>query len=564
MNELNRLFIEELQTDFGRDIIYRNQQLKRQLQKRYPKLIFIKNRNINSCELVLSELRHVSKVIQDGSSTEMSDTDMEDEVDKCEQLQTQRRLNSQVASRDLYRAAKYLRSVIGDIPNRRGPWPPTASSLDDEAIKSFVPYQVFNFLAWCMSVAEDVVLDDYVETDPGTKGKLFSIGQDIIYLASNGRKETPKHLALGMAIRHNSGSSKLVGLLNGFGHSVSHSKILEYDTALAERQILIADGLPPELDKKVPTTLAWDNNDFGEETRTGAGTTHNTNGIAIQRKVDTNTPLHHSVSEVNLIKSHKRTVGTPEKDIHPYFSNRKEGPPRTFARQDIEPNLREEKDAQIADKAYIVSKMSESETPLPGWTGFNTLLQSSRIPLPSTIAYLPVIDASPTEMSTVNTILRKSIKIADQLDLKTIVLVFDQAIYYKAQQIRWKDINLQSRLVVRLGQFHTAKTFLAVLGKRFKDAGLSDILVESGTVAVGSIASVMDGNHYNRDMQSHKLMYEALQRLCLSEFLSKSPEETVHKFNSLANSLYSAFPSQQYQEIITSEGFQNFTSEYNE
>lgn len=85
MNELNRLFIEELQTDFGRDIIYRNQQLKRQLQKRYPKLIFIKNRNINSCELVLSELRHVSKVIQDGSSTEMSDTDMEDEVDKCEQ-----------------------------------------------------------------------------------------------------------------------------------------------------------------------------------------------------------------------------------------------------------------------------------------------------------------------------------------------------------------------------------------------------------------------------------------------------------------------------------------------
>lgn len=88
--------------------------------------------------------------------------------------------------------------------------------------------------------------------------------------------------------------------------------------------------------------------------------------------------------------------------------------------------------------------------------------RASYIPSLSTISYLPAIDASPTEMSTVYTILMKSIKFADQLELKRIVLVFDPAIYHKAQQIRWKGTTLQNCLVIRVGQFHTAKTFFAV------------------------------------------------------------------------------------------------------
>ena len=38
---------------------------------------------------------------------------------------------------------------------------------------------------------------------------------------------------------------------------------------------------------------------------------------------------------------------------------------------------------------------------------------------------------------------------------------------------------------------------LSVIGKRFQDAGLRDIAVESGVVAEGSINSVMEGRKYN-------------------------------------------------------------------
>lgn len=79
----------------------------------------------------------------------------------------------------------------------------------------------------------------------------------------------PKHLALGMTLRHMTGSSKLQQLLNGFGHCVSHSDSLEHDTALATQQLQLGNGVPPGFVSGTFTTLVWDNNDFGEETLTG-------------------------------------------------------------------------------------------------------------------------------------------------------------------------------------------------------------------------------------------------------------------------------------------------------
>lgn len=51
-------------------------------------------------------------------------------------------------------------------------------------------------------------------------------------------------------------------------------------------------------------------------------------------------------------------------------------------------------------------------------------------------------------------------------------LVFDEAIYAKIQQIRWKEERYLSRFVVRLGDFHMAMAFCGAISKLFKDAGL--------------------------------------------------------------------------------------------
>lgn len=73
-------------------------------------------------------------------------------------------------------------------------------------------------------------------------------------------------------------------------------------------------------------------------------------------------------------------------------------------------------------------------------------------------------------------------------------------------------------IVLRMGTFHTICTFLSIIEKRLEDAGLKDIFVESGVLAEGSVAVVLEGRKYNRAIRVHKLMYEAFMRLSWSGF----------------------------------------------
>ena len=69
-----------------------------------------------------------------------------------------------------------------------------------------------------------------------------------------------------------------------------------------------------------------------------------------------------------------------------------------------------------------------------------------------------------------------------------------------------------------MGAFHTVCTLLAIIGKRFQDAGLKDLCIESSVIAEGSVKGVLEGNKYNRAVRFHKLLYEALLRLAWNGF----------------------------------------------
>ena len=63
---------------------------------------------------------------------------------------------------------------------------------------------------------------------------IDSLCHDICYNLKNGQWKTPKHLLLGMSLRHITGSSKVVTFLNRLGHSVSDSTLLELETAMCD------------------------------------------------------------------------------------------------------------------------------------------------------------------------------------------------------------------------------------------------------------------------------------------------------------------------------------------
>lgn len=305
----------------------------------------------------------------------------------------------------------------------------------------------------------------------------------------------------------------------------------------------------------------WDNNDFAEETLSGEGTTHNTNGILVQRI--TSTESQHRGTTQKFTKTKKRSVDCPPRNIELYRGGMRNGPATVSADIMKPSDSILQKQYHTLDLAFCLAKLpGVNGRLLPGWTGFNTLVDYQNIPPMSKVGYLPVIDASPTDMSTVNTILLRSVDIADSLELDSIAVVFDQAIYAKAQQIRWQNACFSKRLVIRLGEFHTIMSYLAVIGKRFMDSGLQDILIEAEVIAAGSINAVLTGHHYNRSMRAHKLLFEAMQRLRWKQFLQVLSTNEQEEATEVVSKLREVGPTSEFNVFANDDHLHSVLDKY--
>ena len=130
----------------------------------------------------------------------------------------------------------------------------------------------------------------------------------------------------------------------------------------------------------------------------------------------------------------------------------------------------------------------------------------------------------------------------DALNLKSIVVVMDQAIYAKMMEISLKHQELFQHLVLRLGMFRTTGVLLTVIGQRFNVAGLRDFVIKSKVIAEGSVKKILNGKHYGRAARFPKLMFEAYMRLIWEYFLNwmsqfeisdATVEQTLEKSNKL-------------------------------
>ncbi|XP_046556096.1 uncharacterized protein LOC124265368 isoform X2 [Haliotis rubra] len=214
-------------------------------------------------------------------------------------------------------------------------------------------------------------------------------------------------------------------------------------TQLWQHKLQRGTEVPRGFHSNVFTTLVCDNNDFGEETLSGyhqadsgKGTAHNTKGVIIQRSETDVTAVSMETSSVQ--RDRKRTIDSHLEEISQYYGSKRTGPVQFKGQnQELEGRPEVQEPFKSIDQSLHFAKFIQTDDPLPGWTGCNQLLQSDA-KAPSKIGHLPVIDASPTDKSTVNAILERSLSIADKLNLQCVAVVMDQAIYAKAQEIRWQ------------------------------------------------------------------------------------------------------------------------------
>lgn len=88
---------------------------------------------------------------------------------------------------------------------------------------------------------------------------------------------------------------------------------------------------------------------------------------------------------------------------------------------------------------------------IPAWTGFNAMLQENNPLRECSIGYCEVIDASPTELPTVYTVLHRSLTSLDNKMLSPCSIKPS----FKVLEIIWQNQEEFKRIVVRMGTFHT-------------------------------------------------------------------------------------------------------------
>ncbi|XP_071817001.1 uncharacterized protein [Apostichopus japonicus] len=589
----------------GSNAQFRTEKLKKKLLARFgPKITFWRPKKRNRCELIYSDFLPkgalLEKNVDSSSMSEGSDCTGMNTTNPGQSIQVQE-------TRDLYHAAQILRRSMMDIGDGLQ-WPPTSNQLNSSDVDKIIPLQLHNFLALLISPdCEELMFEDKekVRLPKDMMVRVESISQDILFAHYRGRVATPKHVALGVSIRHLSKNVQILGMMNRFGHSVSLSYLQELDTAIANEVVKKNSVLPENIMPSQYTTLVFDNIDLMEETLSGKGTTHNTNGIVIQRNAVREIEAH-TTPEVK--RTRERSFASPIQPLPQYFQTKREGPGEfqldsSLLTEDKSPGsgalsldfawlllrsyslndatmqeLHEVSTATTTDYSLDMPSTSQemsvtgpaatrqtAQQTVPGWSAFNSM-QTEDVPKISRIGYLPVIPASPTEMSTVYSLLVKSLEICSKLDQEEVVVVLDEAIYCKAQQVLWKEKEKFSKIVLRLGAFHTTCVMLAVIGKRFRDAGLEDILIESGILASGSMNGVMNGKHYNRATRIFKIVYEALHRLRWQSFL-ETQDMVAHaeiKDKVVGQLKLIGSDAKKLQRYLTNEDFQKLQDMYTE
>ena len=319
--------------------------------------------------------------------------------------------------------------------------------------------------------------------------------------------------------------------------------------------------LPQNIQPFINTTLAWDNIDRLEETLSGSGTSHRINGIAVQARHFG--PQLPPVAVPEVARTRQRSVDSSTITEIPAYNAGERCNPR--ARSYVEVTSEQViEHARKKNLLWILVRLhANAKQKASSWTGFNLSVREQPVSKDN-VGYLPTVDAPATDMDTVHEVLVRSLKIKDSLRLQSIVVVFDQALYAKATEIQWKHSEKFKDLVLRMGVFHTTCTLLSIVGKRFQDAGLRDLCVESGVIAEGSVSGVLDGRRYNRAVRCHKLMYEALMRLAWKGFQSWVEENhpdkrgTVDVFFDSLDELYENTCANEFEEKMTSPGFAKF------
>lgn len=324
------------------------------------------------------------------------------------------------------------------------------------------------------------------------------------------------------------GSRKLLDVLHSMGFCSSYSETVRFE---------ISSAMKPEvkINRGGFCQFVYDNADFNTQTIDGYHTFHVMGGIYTVAPA-TAVPADESIPRLTDIPKTK-VVGNFGAVSLKHFESAERGEGLKQVKiQDLSNrfSLSENVFPCTSDILWLYSKFKGFPA-VPGWNLFMEQVTSDLVFEKTFAAYLPFINAPPTDYDTIFTALLEAADKCKANGQKICMVTFDQPLYLKARFIisNCTDSRLHN-VVPRLGGFHLLMSFLGSIGHIMDGSGLKDLF--NTIYALNSIEKIMTGHAYYRAVRAHLLAQVALMKIVMNMIKFSSEMETklndiLHNFD---------------------------------
>ena len=165
---------------------------------------------------------------------------------------------------------------------------------------------------------------------------------------------------------------------------------------------------------------------------------------------------------------------------------------------------------------------------VPPWAQYHMKVSDgNRTHSVSNITFNPIIMAPPNDPATVYTTLLRFKEAASALGHSVVPACFDMGLLTKALEIVWSHQNELSGVIPIEGGMHFLMSVFSGIGFLYGDAGLRQLLQDSGVFAVGTTQQILAGRDFDRAVYSLKLTDEVLNSRFLMNFQKWCEEKGI-------------------------------------
>ena len=274
---------------------------------------------------------------------------------------------------------------------------------------------------------------------------------------------------------------------------------------------------------KVPTIFWWDNFDRNIETSSGAGSIHNTPGIAFQEHTAAAVMRK---EQITIPRSKRRSIQRSGENADKRVAINPKAEPPSLAEEHARaaPSDAEMFCAKLLALWKSVRYLNAANQTNPRFVGWIVRRFQQAHSKATLMTYLPPITSPITEYPTIIEMFHQSRQLAKQSNMCYTHITLDVGAAIKAFHVVWNRPDAWADIIIHLGDFLAMMAFFRVVGRFVEGSGFEDVLFQVGLCSSGSISGVISGKHYNRCWLVHEAFSEALERLFIEQYLSPMPE----------------------------------------